>query len=130
MLFEEWFAEQIKTKLSYASMAFQNNKKDLEEAYNVGKLSQRAEIPFNVSEVYQLIDGIKVDGVEYEHHDDNSNEFRCNFCYATQNEWVDGRMISFAEGKRLLEHQSTCPYTLAVSMNTGRNYDKHPLNED
>jgi len=127
--FEQWFQSKIKDKLSYASISFQNNKQELEEAYNAGKASEPPEIDFQIGDVYQLIDAVKDEGVELEQWNDYQNNYCCNFCSANIDEFHGGKQLDSDDAEKLLEHDSNCPYTLALSMNTGRDYEKYPFNE-
>lgn len=130
--FKMWFENQIKNgnRLSYATMAFQNNKQDLEMAFNAGKASAQPEITFQTDDVYQLIDAVRLDGIELEQWSDYQNNYCCNFCSARIDEFHGGKQLNQADAEKLLEHDSKCPYTLAISMDTGRDFEKHPLNED
>ena len=127
--FMTWFENEIKGKLSYATMAFQNNKADLEAAFNAGKASVQPEIPFQTDDVYQLIDAVELGGVELEEWDNHQNSYSCNFCSANIDEFHGGKRLEMSDAEKLLEHDAKCPYTLSISMNTGRDYDKYPLND-
>lgn len=85
---------------------------------------------FETKDVYELIDGVIIDGIEYNHRNDGTAVYECIHCGTEQNEWYNGKLLDIQEAKKVLNHHKNCPYTLAVSMNVGRDFNIFPLLED
>ena len=85
---------------------------------------------FKESDVYELIDGILVDGIDFEEHADEAPYAECRYCFQSIKLTYKGGRLESDDVKKLLPHKPKCPYPLAESMNTGRDYKMFPLNGD